>query len=614
MKHKKLICLLLSLIFCFAMVPMTAMAAEAPEGVWTDYAADSFESGTGTQTDPYVIATAEQLAKLAVDVNDGVPSVSHSGEYFVLSDNIDLSAHRWRPIGDGAADRSFHAFQGHFDGKGHTITGLYVDESIETAKDGLSYNAGLFGNVANARTSKELYDTIVNLHLKDVYVKAGGEYGAAGALSGYISNAGTHIVNCSVEGGTVTGEGSTGNAGTGGLIGYTAWTAFDGCTADVSVITTGYGGWTGGFAGSTFGNAFRNCHAYGDVEGNWSVGGFAGIFLYGKVYDDVTPSETVIYATSCSASGNVTAHDWNAGGFVGYVEALNTNEIPGEIIIKNCSAYGDVTSDLGGGLARAGGFAGTLWDEPITIENSHAAGKVSTPDNSSTGGFIGYLNQGDNGHFSNCSYNKEANDGLNAIGGASEGATNPDTIVPETPDKAKDNACKATFGGHNPEKVAAKAATCTADGWNEYYVCSRCGICVDKEGALAEIPTTSALGHDFGDWVVTKEPTADKAGYQTRTCSRCGAEEVERIPATGEVKPTEPTEPEKPTTPADPSIPIPVERPEDGGSPAEPSEPAPDEPGTVVTPPETGKVSFAPVLLLAAAAVAVVVLRKKDAE
>lgn len=274
MKHKKLICLLLSLIFCFAMVPMTAMAAEAPEGVWTDYAADSFESGTGTQTDPYVIATAEQLAKLAVDVNSGVDSVSHSGEYFVLSDNIDLSAHRWRPIGDGAADRSVHAFLGHLDGKGHTITGLYVDESIETAKDGLSYNAGLFGNVANAATSKELYDTIVNLHLKDVYVKAGGEYGAAGALSGYISNAGTHIVNCSVEDGTVTGEGEKGNAGTGGLIGYTAWTAFDGCTADVSVITTGYGGWTGGFAGSTFGNAFRNCHAYGDVEGNWCVGGF----------------------------------------------------------------------------------------------------------------------------------------------------------------------------------------------------------------------------------------------------------------------------------------------------------------------------------------------------
>lgn len=598
MKHKKLICLLLSLIFCFAMVPMTAMAAEAPEGVWTDYAADSFESGSGTQADPYVIATAEQLAKLAADVNSGVDSVSHSGKYFVLSGNIDLSAHRWRPIGDGATDRSFHAFLGHFDGQNHTITGLYVDESIETEKDGLSYNAGLFGNVANVTTSEELYDTIVNLHLQDVYVKGGGEYAATGALIGHIANSGTRVANCTVENGTVTNEGDSGETGTGGLVGYTAWTVFENCTADVSVSSEK--GCVGGFVGSTFGNTFNNCVAYGDVEGGWSVGGFAGILFWR------------ISATNCAAHGNVTAHDWNAGGFAGFIQGTVDNDGV-SATLTNCSAYGDVTSDLGGGLARAGGFAGTLWDEPITIENSHAAGKVSTPDNSSTGGFIGYLNRTpDNGTLKDCSYNMADNEGLDAIGDAQN--PNPDTIVPTTSDKARDNACKATFGGHNPEKVAAKAATCTTDGWNEYYVCSRCGVCVDANGGLSAIPVTSALGHDFGDWVVTKEPTADKAGYQTRTCSRCGAEEVERIPATGEVKPTEPTEPEKPTTPADPSIPIPVERPEDGGSPAEPSEPAPDEPGTVVTPPETGKVSFAPVLLLAAAAVAVVVLRKKDAE
>lgn len=598
MKHKKLICLLLSLIFCFAMVPMTAMAAEAPEGVWTDYAADSFESGSGTQADPYVIATAEQLAKLAADVNSGVDSVSHSGKYFVLSGNIDLSAHRWRPIGDGATDRSFHAFLGHFDGQNHTITGLYVDESIETEKDGLSYNAGLFGNVANVTTSEELYDTIVNLHLQDVYVKGGGEYAATGALIGHIANSGTRVANCTVENGTVTNEGDSGETGTGGLVGYTAWTVFENCTADVSVSSEK--GCVGGFVGSTFGNTFNNCVAYGDVEGGWSVGGFAGILFWR------------ISATNCAAHGNVTAHDWNAGGFAGFIQGTVDNDGV-SATLTNCSAYGDVTSDLGGGLARAGGFAGTLWDEPITIENSHAAGKVSTPDNSSTGGFIGYLNcTPDNGTLKDCSYNMADNEGLDAIGDAQN--PNPTTIVPTTPDKARDNACKATYGGHDPEKVAAKAATCTTDGWNEYYVCSHCGVCVDANGGLSAIPVTSALGHDFGDWVVTKEPTADKAGYQTRTCSRCDAEEVERIPATGEVKPTEPTEPEKPTTPADPSIPIPVERPEDGGSPAEPSEPAPDEPGTVVTPPETGKVSFAPVLLLAAAAVAVVVLRKKDAE
>lgn len=598
MKHKKLICLLLSLIFCFAMVPMTAMAAEAPEGVWTDYAADSFESGSGTQTDPYVIATAEQLAKLAADVNSGVDSVSHSGKYFVLSGNIDLSAHRWRPIGDGATDRSFHAFLGHFDGQNHTITGLYVDESIETEKDGESYNAGLFGNVANVTTSEELYDTIVNLHLQDVYVKGGGEYAATGALIGHIANSGTRVANCTVENGTVTNEGDSGETGTGGLVGYTAWTVFENCTADVSVSSEK--GCVGGFVGSTFGNTFNNCVAYGDVEGGWSVGGFAGILFWR------------ISATNCAAHGNVTAHDWNAGGFAGFIQGTVGNDGV-SATLTNCSAYGDVTSDVDGWQARAGGFAGTLWDDPITIDNCHAAGKVTVSEETA-GGFIGRRLEGDNGTLIDCSYNKEANDGLNAIGGASEGAANPDTIVPTTPDKARDNACKATYGGHDPEKVAAKAATCTTDGWNEYYVCSHCGVCVDANGGLSAIPVTSALGHDFGDWVVTKEPTADKAGYQTRTCSRCDAEEVERIPATGEVKPTEPTEPEKPTTPADPSIPIPVERPEDGGSPAEPSEPAPDEPGTVVTPPETGKVSFAPVLLLAAAAVAVVVLRKKDAE
>lgn len=598
MKHKKLICLLLSLIFCFAMVPMTAMAAEAPEGVWTDYAADSFESGSGTQTDPYVIATAEQLAKLAADVNSGVDGVSHSGKYFVLSGNINLSAHRWRPIGDGATDRSFHAFLGHFDGQNHTITGLYVDESIETEKDGESYNAGLFGNVANVTTSEELYDTIVNLHLQDVYVKGGGEYAATGALIGHIANSGTRVANCTVENGTVTNEGDSGETGTGGLVGYTAWTVFENCTADVSVSSEK--GCVGGFVGSTFGNTFNNCVAYGDVEGGWSVGGFAGILFWR------------ISATNCAAHGNVTAHDWNAGGFAGFIQGTVDNDGV-SATIKNCSAFGDVTSDVDGWQARAGGFAGTLWDDPITIENSHAAGKVTVSEETA-GGFIGRRLEGDNGTLIDCSYNKEANDGLNAIGGASEEAANPDTIVPTTPDKARDNACKATYGGHDPEKVAAKAATCTTDGWNEYYVCSHCGVCVDANGGLSAIPVVSALGHDFGDWVVTKEPTADKAGYQTRTCSRCDAEEVERIPATGEVKPTEPTEPEKPTTPADPSIPIPVERPEDGGSPAEPSEPAPDEPGTVVTPPETGKVSFAPVLLLAAAAVAVVVLRKKDAE
>ena len=36
------------------------------EKTWDQFAADSYAGGSGTQTDPYTIATAEQLAKLFI--------------------------------------------------------------------------------------------------------------------------------------------------------------------------------------------------------------------------------------------------------------------------------------------------------------------------------------------------------------------------------------------------------------------------------------------------------------------------------------------------------------------------------------------------------------------
>lgn len=50
----------------------TGSFAEEVNGVWTDYAASAFDGGSGTKDDPYKIATAEQLALLASDVNSGI--------------------------------------------------------------------------------------------------------------------------------------------------------------------------------------------------------------------------------------------------------------------------------------------------------------------------------------------------------------------------------------------------------------------------------------------------------------------------------------------------------------------------------------------------------------
>lgn len=93
----------------------------------------------------------------------------------------------------------------------------------------------------------------------------------------------------------------------------------------------------------------------------------------------------------------------------------------------------------------------------------------------------------------------------------------------------------------NLEKNTVEA-TCTEPGKIE-TVCNECGEVVSTE-AIA------ALGHDFGEYVVTKEATCTEPGEETATCTRCGEVVTKAIPAIGhdvkewEVE-KEPTETEK---------------------------------------------------------------------
>ena len=128
---QKILTLVLSLCMVAACLPVVASAETAPQGLWTDYAAAAFAGGTGTKADPYQIATAEQLALLAKDVNSGVDGETHEKEYFILKNDIDLSAHVWTPIGYeswASGGGSAQSFKGYFDGNGKKIIGLYVDE------------------------------------------------------------------------------------------------------------------------------------------------------------------------------------------------------------------------------------------------------------------------------------------------------------------------------------------------------------------------------------------------------------------------------------------------------------------------------------------------------
>ena len=72
---------------------------------------------------------------------------------------------------------------------------------------------------------------------------------------------------------------------------------------------------------------------------------------------------------------------------------------------------------------------------------------------------------------------------------------------------------------HDLVPHAAKAPTCLDIGWNEYDTCSRC----DYATYYAELP---ALGHDYRDILV--KPTCETDGYTLFACSRCNDSYTEK--------------------------------------------------------------------------------------
>lgn len=427
--------------------------AGTPEGSWADKAASAFDGGSGTEKDPYQIATAEQLAYLAVKANEG--TLHTLGDYYILTNNIDLSAHQWVPIGRGTPQVSKY-FDGYFNGNGKTITGLYVDESTD------GYLAGLFGLLTGQ---------VTDLTIEDAYVKTAGKNFSAGILAGRISNSGTKVTNCHVSG-TVESD-----VLAGGLTGYASYTKFESCSAKAKVSATGNN--IGGFIGEGFAASFTDCAAEGSVTGSWCCGGFAGVIWYNAK------------AEHCIADVNVTATDWNTGGFVGSTEQ-NTS-------ISDCVALGNVSNPITSTSTKLGGFVGSM-DNSISIQNCHAAGTVQGGNEEHpAGGFIGTYS---GGTFTGCSYDNEKNPALNAAG---EGTIASDVVTGEESSVVLGNICEDYYGSHQLTKTEKKAATCIEDGNIEYWTCERCGKHFsDAEGKneITEV-AISALGHNWGEPVYT---------------------------------------------------------------------------------------------------------------
>lgn len=161
--------ILLGILTLWLMCGQTLWAQTTKKYYSIDIYADSYAGGDGSKTNPYEIATAEQLAKLARDVNNGNTSQAFLGKYFKLTADIDLKNGIWMPIGKyynyGNDNGNNRLFFGKFDGNGHVIKNMHIQWEGTEARSAW----GLFSTLQGASSTN--LTTVTNLIIKDATVE-----------------------------------------------------------------------------------------------------------------------------------------------------------------------------------------------------------------------------------------------------------------------------------------------------------------------------------------------------------------------------------------------------------------------------------------------------------
>jgi len=282
------------------------------ETPWNGTVAKNYAGGSGTKDDPYQIATAEQMALLSSTATGGT-----TGRYYKLTSDIylnDVSADNWTESAKSWYG-SDNRFEGHFDGNGHTVYGLYYSGS---AISGLFPRATTYSNDVS----------VSNLKISEAYISTSSSY--VGAIMGFVYGKSTHALN------------------------------FENCVIDdsVTVISTANGAYAGGLVG------YAQQHSAGvNVTSSFSSASitakYAGAFF--GIADSSTLKVTDSFATTkMQGSGNTTlessyenvsANDIKGSAAKTVMPALswNTVWVPAEGLVPQNGAFyvGDYASGAG---------------------------------------------------------------------------------------------------------------------------------------------------------------------------------------------------------------------------------------------------------------------------
>lgn len=354
-------------------------------------------SGTGTESNPYLISSASDIAKIHDDL-DG---------YYKLTSNINMSGIEFEPIGN----ENEGAFTGTIDGNGYTISNLNINLPENKYVGFVGYLEGTIKNI--------------NITNVDAY-----GYRYVGGLVGYAEENG-EMNNCSVEG-DISGTYQIIGLNVGGIVGYNNGT-IDTCNfkgylesqRDTGGITTDNNGLITSCSSSAVISAVRyniggiatanngiieNCinnstfNTWGVYQGNVSVGGIV-LSNNGKLINCVNNTNisfngedyVVVSGISVSSQGEI-ENCINYGNLLGWRCSGGICSYQSYGIVNSCINYGNVKGEFS--TCYAGGILGQGGNN-TTVKNCINYGKITSAGGNSWQSYVGGISAS-GGNASSC--------------------------------------------------------------------------------------------------------------------------------------------------------------------------------------------------------------------
>lgn len=403
---------LLCTLLCINMAASAVLVWDGTSAPWTN--------GSGTETDPYLIETPQQLSYLAELTSAGVSN--YKGKYFLQTQDFDMNSKVFTSIGtyiySTSGDREY-PFSGNYNGNNKFISNLRIDgansdvalfgyakeATIENVivRDTISitragYMAGIvsFGNsvnLSNCKNMANLYPSSANACAGGIMARAKGtcslkncvnegsvctkghiDPASGGILGAYLGSDTCILSNCSNIG-SISSYGysaSTRLAYSGGIVGYNrSCVVLSNCSNTGAIISSSsYSAYSGGMVGHNKSCTIVNCFNMGSITStSSSTSSSASSSSYSAYSGGIVGYNESCTLTLCNNTGSVVSSSSSSySAYSGGIVASNSSATA--LVINNCYARCTVKA-----TSTKDSYAYGITDVG-TIQNSYFAGTL----------------------------------------------------------------------------------------------------------------------------------------------------------------------------------------------------------------------------------------------